>query len=412
MEAERIREGVKLMQEGEKASTKGLFRKPDWDVAASCFERAATSFKIARSYDQAVQAYTKTSEAYFKADGIHLAGKAMENAGFLLAQNLNQSQRAAEAYKQASDLFMADGKMDRAAEQLEKAARSMENVDVNAAIELYSSACSLFEQEDRGRFAQEIFKKAISLSVRSRKYAKAIELIHRQCHILQKLASRTHVYKANLSLLIILFALGDEVEAGKQFNTMCANEEADIGQSLLQAYDEVDQVLLEKTVRRQQVSFLDNEVAKLSRTLTVPGESLSAQPPSSSYRPTPTNQSYPYKSAQPPPPPPQTAYGMPSQTKEDIYNRPPPPSHHHQQSSSPPPPPHYSGPQQGYPAEKQQHHPPVTDVDLDEEFARLNTNPSYQQNQPPRPDHHGQHSPYPPHPPPFQQADDDDDDLR
>jgi hypothetical protein len=47
----------------------------------------------------------------------------MENAGFLLAQNLNQSQRAAEAYKQASDLFMADGKMDRAAEQLEKAAR-------------------------------------------------------------------------------------------------------------------------------------------------------------------------------------------------------------------------------------------------------------------------------------------------
>jgi hypothetical protein len=45
----------------------------------------------------------------------------------------------------------------------------MENIDVNAAIELYSSACSLFEQEDRGRFAQEIFKRAISLSVRSRK---------------------------------------------------------------------------------------------------------------------------------------------------------------------------------------------------------------------------------------------------
>jgi hypothetical protein len=54
---------------------------------------------------------------------IHLAGKAMENAGFLLAQNLNQPQRAADAYKQASDLFMADGKMDRAAEELEKAAR-------------------------------------------------------------------------------------------------------------------------------------------------------------------------------------------------------------------------------------------------------------------------------------------------
>ncbi|KAI8337287.1 hypothetical protein BC941DRAFT_353129 [Chlamydoabsidia padenii] len=404
MEAERIREGVKLMQDGEKASTKGLFRKPDWDLAASCFERAATSFKIARSYDQAVQAYTKTSEAYFKADGIHLAGKAMENAGFLLAQNLNQPQRAADAYKQASDLFMADGKMDRAAEELEKAARAMENIDVNAAIELYSSACSLFEQEDRGRFAQEIFKKAISLSVRSRKYAKAIELIHRQSVVLQKLASRSHIYKANLSLLIILFALGDEVEAGKQFNNMCANEEADIGQSLLQAYDELDQVLLEKTVRRQQVTFLDNEVAKLSRTLTVPGESLSVQPPTSSYR-SQTNQQYQYKNTSPPATTPSSSgYGA-SQTKNELYGRPP---SSNQQSSSPPPPPQYSGPQQGYPVEKQPpppHHyqQPVTDVDLDEEFARLNTNPSpRQEHQPPRPGNGP--------PPPFHQHDDDDDD--
>lgn len=53
------------------------------------------------------------------------------------------------------------------------------------------------------------------------RYAKAVELLHRQSVILQKLTSRTHQYKANLSLLIILFAMGDEVEASKQFNNMC-----------------------------------------------------------------------------------------------------------------------------------------------------------------------------------------------
>jgi hypothetical protein len=46
----------------------------------------------------------------------------------------------------------------------------MENVDVNAAIDLYSQSCSLYEQEDRGRFAMDTFKKAISLLVKTQKY--------------------------------------------------------------------------------------------------------------------------------------------------------------------------------------------------------------------------------------------------
>jgi len=45
----------------------------------------------------------------------------------------------------------------------------MENVDVNAAIDLYSQSCSLYEQEDRGRFAMDTFKKAIALLVKTQK---------------------------------------------------------------------------------------------------------------------------------------------------------------------------------------------------------------------------------------------------
>ena len=54
------------------------------------------------------------------------------------------------------------------------------------------------------------------------------------------------------------------------------SEEAQIAQDLLQAYDERDQELLERTVRLQHVTFLDNEVVKLARLLTVPGEVLSS----------------------------------------------------------------------------------------------------------------------------------------
>ena len=92
------------------------------------FITTATAFKIAKSYDQAVQAYVKASEALSKSDAlvlnslfvyvwyfnfffysIHLAGKALENAAFILAQNLNQPQRAAEAYQRASNYFMTQG---------------------------------------------------------------------------------------------------------------------------------------------------------------------------------------------------------------------------------------------------------------------------------------------------------------
>ncbi|RCI04333.1 hypothetical protein CU098_012623 [Rhizopus stolonifer] len=281
MDAEQIRDGVKNMQQGDKAASKGLFRKPDWDLAASYYE--PTNFKIAKSNDQAVQAYIKASDALSKADAIHLAGKALENAAFILAQNLNQPQRAAELYQRASNYFMTQGSIDRAAEQLEKAGRALENVDVNASYDMYSKACAIYEQEDRGRFAVEIFKKAISLLIRNKKYDKAIDMLKRQSVVLQKFTSRSHLYKANLSILVLIFAIGDDVEAGKQFSSMCGNdagfaqsEEAEIAEDLLKAYEERDQELLEKTVRLQHMSFLDNEVVKLARLLTVPGEVLSS----------------------------------------------------------------------------------------------------------------------------------------
>lgn len=117
------------------------------------------------------------------------------------------------------------------------------------------------------------------------RYDKAVDMLKRQSVILQKFTSRSHLYKANLSILIVMFAM-DDVAAGKQFSQMCGNdpgfagsEEAEIAEDILRAYETVDQELLEKTVRLQHVTFLDNEVVKLARTLTVPGEILTNSSP-------------------------------------------------------------------------------------------------------------------------------------
>jgi hypothetical protein len=52
------------------------------------------------------------------------------------------------------------------------------------------------------------------------------------------------------------------------------SEEAEISDDLIKAYEHGDQELLAKTVRRQNITFLDNEIARLARTLAVPGDSL------------------------------------------------------------------------------------------------------------------------------------------
>lgn len=39
----------------------------------------------------------------------HLAGKSMESAAQILAQNLQQPDRAADAYRRASELFVTQG---------------------------------------------------------------------------------------------------------------------------------------------------------------------------------------------------------------------------------------------------------------------------------------------------------------
>ncbi|ORX53217.1 TPR-like protein [Hesseltinella vesiculosa] len=309
-----------MMQSGDKAASKGFFRQPDWDLAAGYYSDAATSFKTARSFEQAVDAYTKASEAYFKTYQMHLAGMAMENVGFILIKNLNRPQRGAEAYKQASNLFMADGKLPRGAEQLCKAANAMEPIDVNAAIDLYISAIDLYDQEERYTSSLDVVKKAIGIAVRSRKYARGVELLQRQLTVIEMIERRSHTNKSHyasmtsqvgLSMTVLFLAMDDEVGASKQFNNMCANDihysasrEAILAETMLKAYDQEDQQALADAVRKDGFSFLDNEIQRLARALRVPGEGPSSLPQGARLPPAAANLSYGSSSAAATPPPP------------------------------------------------------------------------------------------------------------
>lgn len=194
-------------------------------------------------------------------------------------------------------------------------------------------------------------------------------------HLLQKIPNRY------LQLILGLFTKSDP--------GFSHSEEADICRSLLQAYEQGDQELLENMVRRQQVSFLDNEIAKLSRTLTVPGETLSSGatgyglPMSSSWshssnysqQPTPPPSLQPARA----PMPSDTRALSPAEARAELYGN-------RQYSEKPaiPPPSRDPRPYQTTPDPSNEKGYLPNDRELDEDFSKLNLQPSRPAPQPPK----------------------------
>ncbi|KND02692.1 uncharacterized protein SPPG_01777 [Spizellomyces punctatus DAOM BR117] len=276
----KVKEGLAYLADGEKArSKKSLFGKPkpDWDVAVQNYEAAANCFRNAKCWDYTVEAYMKAAEAHRNLDSLFLAAKSLELAAAILVQQLKKPDEASDLYRQTSQYFLAQGSPDRAGEALEKAAKAVEATDIGKCIELYDESCKIFEEENKLRFGVETFKRAIAVSLRHRRYDKALELSRRLCDAFTHLEQRPNFCKQALSTVIILLAMGDEVGATKQLemygsiNGFAQAEEGVIAQGILEAMQTGDEDSLSAAMKKTPVQFLDNEVTRIGRELRVPG---------------------------------------------------------------------------------------------------------------------------------------------
>ncbi|KAG0204063.1 hypothetical protein BGX28_003874 [Mortierella sp. GBA30] len=277
----RLKDAVKFMQEADKSTEKSWFKKPDWDIAGQYYEKAAQSFKSAKSYEQSVQAFIKASDAMVTATSLFMAGRALENGGNVCLQNLGQPERAAEMYKRASELFMQNMTPDRAAEMLEKSAKAMEPISVDAAMDLYIGACNIYEGEDRAKYATDTYKRTIALLVKHKRFEKAIEILLRLGNVQKDTANKSAYFKTLLSIIIVQLAAGDEVEAGKKFQEFCIvegfvrTEESAVAHAMLDAFEHRDQNYYNQVASRQHVGFLDNEIARLARNIVISNDLIS-----------------------------------------------------------------------------------------------------------------------------------------
>ncbi|ORY05364.1 TPR-like protein [Basidiobolus meristosporus CBS 931.73] len=282
MDTQRINEGLEFLKSGDKAATKGWFRKPDWDIAGQYYDKAASCFKAARSYEKAAEAFLKAADAQFKADSLFMAAKAYESAASMNIQ-MKEPERAAAYYRKASDLYNAHGSADNAAEMLEKGGKALESIDIEQSMELYIASCNLYESEDRGRFGVDTFRKTITILLKNRRFEKAVEMLQKSADINKSLGITANLDKIYLSIIIVLLGMGDDVEANKQYTNFMqggfgVGDEAHVAQDIIEAFQNFDQEKLQEATSSRIVNFLDNEVARIARNLRVPGGGAVAAP--------------------------------------------------------------------------------------------------------------------------------------
>ncbi|KAI9591869.1 hypothetical protein BDF19DRAFT_453330 [Syncephalis fuscata] len=281
----KVNEGLGYMKEAEKATTKGWFKKPDWEMAAQYFEKAGTSFRAAQQYESAAKAFIKASDAYNKSNSLFLAAKAMETAGSMYQQqkHTDDEARCADCFQQASNLYQAHGSADRAAEILEKAGKILEPVDPEAGIQFYKDACDLYDSEDRGRFGIETFQTTASVLLKHKRPDEAVAILQRLIGITSDLRNKSTQYRLCLSIVVIFLYIGDEVEASKRLDSFSsihgftASDEYSSAAQMLDCMEKFDQEGLQQVTHGPVVNNLNSEIIRLARRLAVPGGGTTSQ---------------------------------------------------------------------------------------------------------------------------------------
>jgi tetratricopeptide (TPR) repeat protein len=189
-------------------------------------------------------------------------------------------QHIIECARHASQLYLVYGAPDQAANVLERAAKTLESMQVQDALTLYQEACDLYVSEGRGSFGLETFQRTANAYLRHQQYQQAANTLQLLIDQSQNLRNKSTQYKACISIIIIHLSLGDLVEAGKRLQSFAEtvqgfieSDEYQCSHQLVECFEQFDSTTLETLLHGPLIRFLDSEFIRLARTLRIPGGS-------------------------------------------------------------------------------------------------------------------------------------------
>ncbi|OMO82634.1 NSF attachment protein [Corchorus olitorius] len=263
----------KLISKADKLTKLSLTRwSADWKSATLLYEQAANAFRVAKDYEKAKLAFEKASTGQEMLSSPWDAAKHMENAAGL-AKELRNWTEVIDFYRKASELYMQCDRPQPASDALAKGARAVEDTKPDDAIQLYTDACVILEDDGKEQMAFDLYRAAASVYVKLEKYTDAAAFLLRLGLAADKCNARNSQCKAYLSAIIVYLYAHDLKQAEKCYNdcyqidAFLSSDQNRCASKLLAAYTEGDVEEIKRVAQSSTISNLDNVIIKLARKL-------------------------------------------------------------------------------------------------------------------------------------------------
>ncbi|KAJ9160411.1 hypothetical protein P3X46_025815 [Hevea brasiliensis] len=152
----------------------GLFGSK-FEDAADLFDKAANSFKLAKSWDKAGSTYVKLANCHLKLDSKHEAAQAYVDAAHCYKKT--STNEAISCLGQAVDLFCDIGRISMAARYYKEIGELYESeANFEKAIDFYEKAADFFQGEEVTTSANQCKQKVAQFGAQLEQYQKAIEI--------------------------------------------------------------------------------------------------------------------------------------------------------------------------------------------------------------------------------------------
>lgn len=290
LQSKKRQEAEENMKHAAKYLTKTLFRRSfDYLSAAPYLEKAADAYRAASDWDLAKKTFYQAADAQQHNKSSFRAAQNCENVAKVVAQQLRENRsggadkivlvlEAKRAYEAASGHYGDMGELGKAADALVKAATMCEeNGMMDEPKDLYLRACSLMETQDKPHFAVDVLRKTLNFMVKNQLLRDARALVTRQIVIFKQIDQQVNVFKCNVSEIVLLLAMNDIAAADKAYmqqlqeDAFLNSDECALAEDLVRAYKTGNEELLQTTIKKQGFSFLDNQIGRLARKLTLYG---------------------------------------------------------------------------------------------------------------------------------------------
>ncbi|KAK4752395.1 hypothetical protein SAY87_021193 [Trapa incisa] len=263
----------KLMLKGDKLTKLSLTRwNADWRNATTLYEQAAIAYRFAKKHEMAKIAFEKASKGQEMLSSPWDAAKHMESAASL-AKELGNWKEVADFYRRSSELYSECGRSQPASDALAKGARVLEEGAPEEAVQMYTDACVLLEEDGKEQMAFDLYRDLTALYVKLEKYSDATTLLLRWGLAADKCNAINSQCKAYLSAIIVYLYLHDISQAEKCYND-CSQIDAFLrsdqnrcATKLLTAYNEGDVEEIKSVAQSSTIRHLDHVIIRLAKKL-------------------------------------------------------------------------------------------------------------------------------------------------